>query len=90
VYRVAMALKIPDDILLPMTAPSVAPRPHQSRIVAFVPIVIALMGVTAILLGRVTAQDLSKVHGALGVDPIQTGAIATPPISGYGVDAIAR
>ena len=84
-----MSTKVPDDVMLPMGAASADARPGQSRIVAFIPISIAIVGVAAILLGRVTAHDVAAIDKP-GIDPVQTGAIQTVPISGYGIDAVSR
>ena len=85
-----MSTKIPDDIMLPMGAASTDARPSQSRLLAFVPISIALIGIAAILVGRVTAHDIAAIDKPGAVDPIQTGSIQAAPISGYGIDAVAR
>lgn len=70
-----MASASPDDILLPTATGSVDRRPSHSRVAAFVPITIAVIGVAAILLGRVTAHDIAASGIADGVDPVITGSV---------------
>jgi hypothetical protein len=62
------------DILLPeaVTASGVS----RSKLTAFVPIALALIGIAAILLGGVTTHATNGQNAAAGVDPIVTGAIA--------------
>lgn len=76
---------MPDDILLPTASGTTDRRPGRSRIVAFVPISIAIIGVAAILVGRVSVHEVA-LHD--GVDPVITGSVkAPPPIeSGGSVD----
>lgn len=64
------------DILLPeaVTASGLS----RSKLTAFVPITLALIGVAAILLGGVTTHATNGENAAIGVDPIVTGAIAAP------------
>jgi hypothetical protein len=69
-----MSTTHPDDILLPVSTDSLD-RPARSRLVAFVPITIAVIGVAAILVGRVTVQEIAATDAAYGVDPITTGSI---------------
>jgi hypothetical protein len=64
---------VPDDILLP--SGDSERRPARSRMAAFVPIVIALIGVAAILFGRVTVHEVSANEIPVAVDPITTGSI---------------
>ena len=71
-----MAKTLPDDILLPA---SEATPPRRSPLAAFVPIVIALFGVAAILFGGVSARDLTATEGTAAIDPIATGAIVSEP-----------
>jgi hypothetical protein len=72
-----MSTTLPDDILLPTSPDSTDRRPARSRIVAFVPITIAIIGVAAILVGRVTVNEIAKTDVLDGVDPITTGSIQT-------------
>jgi hypothetical protein len=83
-----MAKPVSDDIMLPTLSGASDARPARSSLVAFVPISIALVGVAAILLGHVTAQDVAAAQTQ--VDPIETGSIELAPASGYGIDAVAR
>ncbi len=73
-----MASTLPDDILLPAPRGSASPRPAKSRVTAFVPIALALLGVVAILFGRVTTQDISANDVPVSVDPVTTGSIEAP------------
>jgi hypothetical protein len=70
-----MSSTVPEDILVP-TAPG-APdrRPARSRIVAFVPITIAILGVAAILVGRVSVHEIAAPEGTDHIDPIVSGSI---------------
>jgi hypothetical protein len=70
-----MSTALPDDILLPTEPGGSDRRPGRSRIVAFVPITIAIIGVAAILVGRVTVHDVARSNALDGVDPIATGSI---------------
>ena len=63
-----------DDILLPHHAG--AAGAGRSRLVAFVPITIALIGVGAILFGGLTARGTATATASVGaVDPVVTGSI---------------
>jgi hypothetical protein len=78
-----MAYTVPDDILLP--SGHADRRPGRSRIVAFVPIAIAILGVAAILFGRVTVREVSANEVPVGVDAIMTGSIdAAVPMKADG------
>jgi hypothetical protein len=70
-----MSTTFPDDILLPTTPGVDDKRPSRSRIVAFVPITIAIVGVAAILVGRVTAHEIANSDVMKGVDSMVTGSI---------------
>lgn len=70
-----MSTTIPDDILLPSVAGASDRRPDHSRIVAFVPITIAIIGVAAILVGRVTVHEIAASDVLDRVDPVTTGSI---------------
>jgi hypothetical protein len=85
-----MASRLPDDIMLPPSAAPASAPAARSRLVAFVPITVALVGVAAIMLGHITAADLKVTQAAPGIDPIETGSIALAPASGYGIDAVRR
>ena len=67
-----MAITSSDDILLPAGNEL---RSRRSPFVAFVPIVVALAGVAAILLGSVSARDVIAAEDAVAVDPVVTGSI---------------
>ena len=71
-----MATRSFDDILVSHTEPATAPRPLRSRIGAFVPITVALLGVAVILLGGLPASK-SSLAVIDAVDPIATGSIAS-------------
>jgi hypothetical protein len=78
-----MAYTLPDDILLPSA--SADRRPGRSRIAAFVPIAVALVGVAAILFGRVTVHEVSANEVPAAVDPMTTGSIdAAVPLKADG------
>jgi hypothetical protein len=70
-----MASTLPDDVLLPSGTHSARPRPPKSRFAAFVPIALALLGVAAVLFGRVTVQEISATDVPAAVDPVTTGSI---------------
>jgi hypothetical protein len=75
-----MSIRFPDDLLLP---PSEAPAKTPvlpTRMLAFVPIVVALAGVGAILIGSLTVRGgASAVTQAEKPDPITTGSVAPSP-----------
>jgi hypothetical protein len=80
-----MSTTLPDDILLPTLPGSTDRRPARSRIAAFVPITIAIVGVAAILVGRVTVSEIAKSE--VLVDPISTGSIqAARPVGTVAAD----
>ena len=65
------------DILLPRAAWGAAIT--RSRLIAFVPIAVALIGIAAIFLGGVSARiDDTASTSIVEVDPVMTGSIATP------------
>ena len=70
-----MASKFRNDILIPLEIEPIETHPKGSRLAAFVPIVLALIGVAAILAGGITAKS-HEVAGRPAVDMIETGSIA--------------
>jgi hypothetical protein len=72
-----MSTTLPDDILLPTLPNATDNRPSRSRIVAFVPITIAIIGVAAILVGKVTVNEIANSDVLDRTDPVVTGTIAT-------------
>jgi len=70
-----MASTLPDDILLPGSESQAARRPVRSRLAAFVPISIAIVGVVAILVGRVSVHDVTANGLGDGIDPVVTGSV---------------
>ena len=63
------------DILLPPATS--APGISRSKLAAFVPITLALLGVGAVLLGGVSARHADADTASLRrIDPITTGSIA--------------
>ena len=63
------------DIILPPAA--AVPGVSRSKLAAFVPITLALIGVGAVLLGGVSARHADADTASLRqIDPITTGAIA--------------
>jgi len=70
-----MASKYRNDILIPLEIEPIETRPEESKLAAFVPIVLALIGVAAILAGGISAKS-HEVAGRPAVDMIETGSIA--------------
>lgn len=70
-----MASKFRNDILIPLEIEPLEVRPEGNKLAAFVPIVLALIGVAAILAGGITAKS-HEVAGRPAVDTIETGSIA--------------
>jgi hypothetical protein len=68
-----MSTRFPDDLLLPPADVHAEARLRPAKLAAFVPIVVALAGVAAILLGGLT------VRGAAGTDPVITGSVQPTP-----------
>jgi hypothetical protein len=65
------------DILLPRAAWNTALT--RSRLIAFVPIALALIGIAAVFLGGISARTGETAATTLTeVDPVTTGSIATP------------
>jgi hypothetical protein len=63
------------DVILPPAA--TATGISRSRIAAFVPLALALVGVAVVLLGGVSARS-TDTASVTNVDPITTGSIMTP------------
>ena len=77
------------DIILPQAA--AASGVDRSKLVAFAPIALALIGVGAVLLGGVSARTTDASMAALRqVDPITTGAIATPEAQRQALEMLDR
>jgi hypothetical protein len=70
-----MAQKFRNDILIPLEIEPIEIRPEGSRLAAFVPITLALIGIGAILAGGISAKH-HELAGRQTVDPIETGSIA--------------
>ncbi|MCP4385969.1 MAG: hypothetical protein GY798_31955 [Hyphomicrobiales bacterium] len=70
-----MASDLGKTILVTLDDDPVDDRPILTRIAAFVPITIALIGVGAVLLGGLSATSVSMAERTV-VDPIATGSIA--------------
>jgi hypothetical protein len=65
------------DIILPPGA--IAGGISRSKLAAFVPITLAVLGVGAVLLGGVSARhDAGDLAAIQKIDPMTTGSIATP------------
>lgn len=64
------------DIILPPAA--IAGGISRSKLAAFVPITLALVGVGAVLLGGVSARHDDNVAALRSIDPMTTGSIVTP------------
>jgi hypothetical protein len=76
-----MSFRSTDDIMLPPSG-EVLPR-TKLKLGTFVPIVIALLGVGAVLFGGLRAHDgppstIGQAQPPAVVDPVQTGSIAQP------------
>ncbi len=64
------------DILLPRAA--WGSTTDRSRMIAFVPIMVALLGVAGILLGGISVQTINAHNAAFAdIDPVATGSIAS-------------
>lgn len=74
-----MSSRLPEDILLPVVPGAADRRPNRSRLVAFVPITVAIIGVAAILVGQVSVQEVADSEAPGGVDPVITGSVQTHP-----------
>jgi hypothetical protein len=70
-----MASKFRNDILIPLEIEPIETRPEGSKFAAFVPILLALIGVAAILAGGISAKS-REVAGRPAIDTIETGSIA--------------
>ena len=66
-----------DEFFLPVAANPLTKRVSRTRIIAFVPIVLALVGVGAILLGHVSAPT-AVADKQPSIDPVVTGSIGAP------------
>lgn len=64
------------DILLPRAA--WGEGIGRTKLAAFVPITIALIGVAAILAGGITVRTVDSAATVVEVDPVTTGSIMTP------------
>jgi len=73
-----------DNIQPPIGADRANRCPGRSRIVAFVPITIAVIGFAAILVGRVTVSEIAATDFLGGVDPVVTGS--TKAVSDFEFD----
>jgi hypothetical protein len=63
-----------NDILIPLEIEPAADVPRRSKLAAFVPITLALMGIAAVLLGGISARNHDSAARD-AVDPITTGSI---------------
>ncbi len=64
------------EIILP---PAVGAGISRTRMAAFIPLALALVGVAAVLVGGVSARGTGNVTASAGaVDPIVTGSIVSP------------
>jgi len=71
-----MALRYPDDAILPPEAGDES-RSARLSLGAFVPIIIALTGIAAILVGGLTAREGTTTIGKAEItDPVITGSVA--------------
>jgi hypothetical protein len=67
-------MSIPDDLLIQLATDAADGRPKRSRMAAFVPITVALIGVAIVLVGGVSARNFDTASS--GVDPMITGSVA--------------
>jgi hypothetical protein len=63
------------DILLPATIDPTDMKPLRTRLAAFVPITLAIIGISAILFGGVSARHHEVAEQTQAIDPITTGSI---------------
>jgi hypothetical protein len=70
-----MASKFRNDILIPLEIEPIEIRAEGGKLAAFVPIVLALIGVAAILAGGISARS-HEVAGNRAIDTMVTGSIA--------------
>jgi len=63
------------DILLPIDIEPAAHHPLRARLAAFVPITLAILGVSAILFGGLSARQTTTAEQTQMIDPIETGSI---------------
>jgi len=63
-----------DDILVDKAIQGEAGRPLRTKLAAFVPITVAVLGIGAILLGGVSARHNTTATGP-AIDSINTGSI---------------
>jgi hypothetical protein len=70
-----MANKFRNDILIPLEIEPLETRPQGSKLAAFVPITLALIGIGAILAGGISAKH-HELAGRQTIDPVETGSIA--------------
>ena len=70
-----MASKFRNDILIPLEIEPIETRPEGSKLAAFVPIALALIGIGAVLAGGISAKH-HELAGQPVLDTIETGSIA--------------
>jgi hypothetical protein len=73
-----MRVLVSEDLTLPLIIDAYESRPRRTRVAAFVPIAVALLGVLMILIGGITVNPsgTTTVSAEDRVDPIVTGSIA--------------
>jgi hypothetical protein len=72
-----MRVLVSEDLTLPLIIDAYDSRPRRTKIAAFVPIAVALVGVLLILLGGITVNPAgTTVSAADRVDPLVTGSVA--------------
>lgn len=72
-----MAYHNPDDILVPPDPGAADGYAGQSRVAAFVPITLALLGIGVILLGGISARH-DQAAATQALDPVMTGSVPAP------------
>ena len=70
-----MASKFRNDILIPLEIEPIETRPEGSKLTAFVPITLALIGIGAILAGGISARQHELANRPV-IDTVETGSIA--------------
>jgi hypothetical protein len=88
-----MSTRFPDDVILP---PDALPAPklvRPARVLAFVPIAVALAGVGAILIGSLSIGGTAPravTASAPKVDPVTTGSVTPSPSAPKDIAEILR
>jgi len=76
------------DILLPRAAWGTGVG--SSKLIAFVPITVALVGIAAILFGGLSARTGDATAAVTNIDPTTTGSIMTPEAQRRALEMLDR